>query len=76
MSSRVDGDDGGAKPSATKLLKTFSKCRIYETKKIIATHFLFLKKCHQQNLEVTLGKKRRRMEACIADAEVLPFLWS
>ena len=26
---------------------------------------------HLQNLEVTLGKKRRRIEASIADAEVL-----
>ena len=43
MSSRVDGDDGGAKPSATKLLKTFSKCGIYKTKKLSPPIFSFSK---------------------------------
>ena len=31
----------------------------------------FITICHLQNLEVTLGMKRRRIEACIADAEPL-----
>ena len=56
MSSRVDGDDGGAKPWATNLPPYIPS---------------FFKMWHLQNLEVTLGKKRRRIEASIADAEVL-----
>ena len=51
MSSRVNRDNGGAKPwNGTSPRSIFF---------------------HLQNLEVTLGKKRRRIEASIADAEVL-----